>query len=77
MAGAASILFIISAVLDLLVAISIPFFPTTNLFIVGINFSNDTDVAASTTLFGSNNGTVFNGQINSENVQNLTDLHVS
>ena len=74
MAGISCFIILIAVLLDLLVAISLPFFPTLNLFIVGITFTNNT--GDGTAIFESPKAG-FNGQVNSLSVQNLTDIHVS
>jgi hypothetical protein len=66
-------LLLTSAIFDLLIAISIPFFSSLNIFIVGINFTNNT--GGGTGLFVDQNASV-TGFVNSEPVQNLTNIQV-
>ena len=75
MPGLSTFIVVLAVILDLLVAISFPFFPTLNLFIVGITFTNNT-AGDGTSVFQTPNSS-FNGQVNSVGVQNLIDIHVS
>lgn len=61
------------AILDALVAASIFTASTVNLFVIGISFANSTPESTILNV----PVTTFNGQVNSENVVNLTTLQVS
>ena len=81
MVSVSSGLIAFTALIDLLIAVSIPFFPALSLYIAKINFTNVTDDGLGTSVFvnGSNStGKIgFDGLLNSVTVQNLTDLQVS
>ena len=66
-----------TVLIDILIAVSIPFFPALGLDIVRITFTNVTADGTSVFVNDSNLNMGFNGQLDSVTVKNLTDLQVS